>query len=234
MLAQTLGDLELIVVDDAGPLPAAETLAGIGDPRLRVVRRPRNRGTAAARNLGLKLARAPLVAPLDGDDAWEPRYLERIIPVFENPSIGLAYANVRIVGHPHGHEDYIGDPRPHPIDTFPAIASACPVPAPAVTMRADAVRAAGGWAEWLWTATDYLLYLELAAAGWRFAYVHEFLARYSWPVSSRSKSHARARVERAELVMWLWFCLRHPQLRGPRRQIRHRLTHPRQIVSPRE
>src|SRR5918992_2194461 len=119
VLGQTEGRLELIVVDDASPLPVAEVLADMRDPRLRVLRHARNRNTAAARNTGLAAARAPLVSQLDGDDLWEPDYLETILPLFDDPGVGLAYSNTHIIGHPGGLDDYIGDPSVHPLDRFP-------------------------------------------------------------------------------------------------------------------
>lgn len=222
VLAQSEERLELIVVDDASAIPAAEVLADVDDARLRILRHSRNRNTAAARNTALVVARAPLVSQLDADDLWEPDYLATILPLFEDPSIGLAYSNTHIIGHPHGLDDYIGDPEPHPLDRFPKLADACPVPAPTATMRTSAVRAAGGYARWLWTATDYHLYAKLVAAGWRFAYVHRQLARYRWPVGG-NKSAQRRRVELAELQMWAAFAIRHPRIPGPKRQVRIRL-----------
>lgn len=223
VLAQTIGDLELIVVDDASPLPCAEVLAGVNDPRVRIIRHERNRNTAGARNTALRAARAPLVSQLDADDTWEPGYLEAVLPCFDDPQIGLAYTNCFIEGHPDGLDDYIGDPTPHPLDAFPKFAEACPVPAPTATMRRDAALAARGYTEWIWGASDYHLYAKLVAAGWRFAYVHERLARYRWPVPGKSKSADRRRVEKGELVMWLSFVARHPTIPGPRRQVRVRL-----------
>jgi glycosyltransferase involved in cell wall biosynthesis len=223
VLGQTVPDLELIVVDDAGPVPAAETLGGIDDPRLRVIRHERNRGAAAARGTALGHARAPLVSQLDADDAWEPDYLESVLPCFDDPAVGLAYTNARIVGHPTGHFDYIGDPSVHPMDTFPKFAEQNPVPALTATMRAGAVRAVGGYKPWLWAAGDYYLYARLIMAGWRFAYVHRMLARYRWPTTERGKSADSERVEREELKMWLAFAARHPLTPGPRRQVRVRV-----------
>jgi glycosyltransferase involved in cell wall biosynthesis len=223
VLAQTAGDLELIVVDDASPVPCAEALAGVRDPRLRIIRHARNRNTAGARNTALRAARAPLVSQLDADDTWEPGYLDAILPCFDDPAVGLAYANCFIEGHPDGLDDYIGDPAPHPLDRFPKFAEACPVPAPTATMRRQAVLDAGGYAGWIWGASDYHLYAKLVANGWRFAYVHERLARYRWPVAGRSKSADRPRVERGVLVMWLSFVARHPGIPGPRRQVRMRV-----------
>jgi glycosyltransferase involved in cell wall biosynthesis len=232
VLSQTEGRLELIVVDDASPLPVAEVLADVRDPRLRIIRRSRNGNTAAARNTALAAARASLVSQLDADDLWEPEYLETVLPLFDDPGVGLGYTNTHIIGHPDGLDDYIGDPSPHPLDRFPKLADACPVPAPTATMRTEAVRAVGGYSRWLWTATDYHLYAKLVAAGWRFAYVHRQLARYRWP-AGESKSAARRRVELAELQLWIAFALRHPRIPGPKRQVRMRLRRELGRLAPR-
>lgn len=221
VLGQTLGDLELLVVDDAGPTPVAEALAGIVDPRLGIYRHDRNHNTSGARNTAVALARAPLVSQLDADDAWEPDYLATVAPLFAEPSIGLAYANTYIMGHPDGLDDYIGDPSPHPMDRFPKIAEQNPIPCPTATMRTSAVRDAGGYPEALWGTSDYGLYLELAARGWRFAYVHRRLARYRWP-TERSKSSDTRRIDRSLLRMHARFVLRHPLTPGPRYQLRTR------------
>ncbi len=222
-LAQTVGDLELLVIDDASRIPVRDVLAGIADPRLRIIRRSHNGGPGAARNTGLRHARAPLVSQLDADDMWEPDYLEHVLPHFEDPAIGLVYANAVILGHPTGHDTYIFDPEPHPIDRFPKLAEQNPVPALTATMRAHAVRAVGGYARWLQMAQDYHLYLKLAAAGWRFHYVDRKLARYRWPEPTRGLSYDDRRRELYELPMWTAFALRHPLTPGPKRQVRMRL-----------
>ena len=193
VLAQSVGDLELIVVDDGSPTPVADVLAGHRDERLRIVRHRRNRGLSAARNTALERARAPLVSHLDSDDAWEPDYLRHVLPVFENPGIGLAYSNTAIVGHPEGQHVYIFDPAPHPIDRFPKIAEQNPVPLLTATARTQAVRDAGGYARWLRSTQDYHLWCRLAAAGWRFAFVDRQLARYRWPNGNGSLGSDRAR-----------------------------------------
>lgn len=223
VLAQTAGDLELIVVDDGSEQPIADLLAHNRDERLRVVRHPENRGLSAARNTALRAARAPLLSHLDSDDAWEPEYVEEVLPVFGDPGVGLVYTNATILGHPQGLDTYIFDPLPHPIDRFPKIAEQNPVPLPTATVRTDAVRAAGGYARWLRSTQDYYLWCRLAAEGWRFVFVDNKLARYRWPTGAGSLSDDRRRVELDELLMWFSFFLRHPRLPGPRRQLRVRL-----------
>lgn len=220
MLAQTVGELELLVVDDASDIPVAEVLRDVRDPRLEVVRHRRNRGVGRARNTGLAVARAPLVSQLDADDTWEPDYLEHILGCFDDPGVGLAYANATIVGHPAGHTDYVGDPSVHPLDRFPKLAERNPVPSPTATIRATAAREVGGYAGWLQQAGDYHLYLKLARAGWRFAYVDRQLARYRWPEPDRGMSFDQRRHDRGALAMWASFVARHPLTPGPRRQLR--------------
>lgn len=222
VLGQTVAELELLVVDDGSDPPVAKLLAGRRDERLRIARHGENRGLSAARNTALRLARAPLVSHLDSDDAWEPDYLERVLPAFGDAEVGLVYTNATILGHPDGHDTYIFDPVPHPIDTFPKIAEQNPVPLPTATARTRAVREAGGYARWLRSTQDYHLWCRLAAAGWRFAFVDRKLARYRWPVGVGSLSDDRRRVELDELLMWFSFWLRHPRTPGPRRQLRVR------------
>ena len=70
-LAQTLTDIEVVVID--GPDPdTREVLAAIADPRLRIVELERSGGAPAARNVGVDHARAAWTALLDDDDEWLP------------------------------------------------------------------------------------------------------------------------------------------------------------------
>lgn len=75
-LAQTLRDIEVVVVID-GPDPATvEALRAIGDDRVRPVELPASGGAPAARNQGVNHAHAEWVAFLDDDDEWLPEKLE--------------------------------------------------------------------------------------------------------------------------------------------------------------
>ena len=77
VFAQTFADFELIVVDDGSADDMEKALEQFSDPRLRLLRHERNRGTAAARNTGIREARGAYVAFLDSDDEWLPEMLER-------------------------------------------------------------------------------------------------------------------------------------------------------------
>jgi GT2 family glycosyltransferase len=66
---------EVIVVDDGSDDDTAEVAAKLGAT---VVRHPRNRGLAAARNTGLHSTSHPWVAFLDSDDEWLPHHLDHL------------------------------------------------------------------------------------------------------------------------------------------------------------
>lgn len=96
ILRQTWPDIELIVVDDASPSEFDSVLdeASRLDERITLVRLSENRGTYAARNRGLALARGALITGQDDDDWSHPRRLElqaRILDEeHETPAVRVA------------------------------------------------------------------------------------------------------------------------------------------------
>lgn len=100
VLAQTVSDWELILVDDGSTDegPAIATDAAIRDPRIRVLA-PSDRspgGAAAARNRGIGEARGEFLAFLDADDTFEPHMLKATLAAFErHPGIVMVYGPTR-------------------------------------------------------------------------------------------------------------------------------------------
>jgi glycosyltransferase involved in cell wall biosynthesis len=77
VLAQTHGEVELLVIDDCSTDATWELAreAAIHDPRVRPIRAQANGGVAAARNAGIEAATGSHVAFLDSDDRWHPQKL---------------------------------------------------------------------------------------------------------------------------------------------------------------
>jgi len=80
-LAQTMPDMEILVVDDASSDDTADRVAALAasDPRIRLIRQERNGGPACARNQALLSAQGRWIAVLDADDSWAPTRLRQLL-----------------------------------------------------------------------------------------------------------------------------------------------------------
>lgn len=56
-----------------------------------IIQYQENKGVSSARNIGIKIAQAPMVLVLDGDDTLEPTYVEYVSKLlYDNPSMVVA------------------------------------------------------------------------------------------------------------------------------------------------
>jgi teichuronic acid biosynthesis glycosyltransferase TuaG len=98
-LAQTLGDIEVLVADDASTdrtCMIVEELAR-GDMRLRLLKAERNLGPAAARNRAIEAACGRYISFLDSDDIWLPRKLERQISAMESNKWAFSFGGYQLI-----------------------------------------------------------------------------------------------------------------------------------------
>jgi glycosyltransferase involved in cell wall biosynthesis/radical SAM superfamily enzyme YgiQ (UPF0313 family) len=93
VLNQTVSDFEIIVVNDAGA-DVENVVNGLNKRgKITYVRHSKNRGLAAARNTGIKLARGKYIAYLDDDDIFYTDHLETLVNVLENSDYRIAYTD---------------------------------------------------------------------------------------------------------------------------------------------
>ncbi len=93
LLQQSMAALEIIAVDDGSTDDTLAQLLALGDPRLTVVTQA-NRGLAAARNTGVRHARAPLIGFCDGDDIWFPAKAAKQLAVMDaDETVGLTFSH---------------------------------------------------------------------------------------------------------------------------------------------
>jgi glycosyltransferase involved in cell wall biosynthesis len=184
VLASRDVDLELICVDD-GSRDASPALLGRAeraDARVQVATGP-PRGIVPALNVGLRLARAPLVARMDADDEMHPERLARQAAALEaDPGLALVGCRVesfREGGLAAGWEIYTS--WVNGLVSERAIAREafveCPVPHPTWMFRRDAVRALGGYRDEPWPEDLDLLY-RLMESGARIGKVDAALHRW--------------------------------------------------------
>lgn len=76
VLAQTVSDIEVIVIDDCSTDDTAKVVKGIRDDRVRYHKLEKNSGACVARNKGIELSRGEYIAFQDSDDVWKKNKLE--------------------------------------------------------------------------------------------------------------------------------------------------------------
>lgn len=91
VLAQTFENFEIIIVNDGSTDNGPEIVKQFDDPRIKIINQ-KNAGVSAARNHGIKEAKAELIAFLDADDEWLPDFLPTIIMLRKKYSYAGAYA----------------------------------------------------------------------------------------------------------------------------------------------
>lgn len=82
VLAQTVRDFEIVIVDDGSKDESAAVVKSINDNRIRLIQQ-KNQGVSVARNTGISNAQGEIVAFLDADDLWMPEFLETVEKLFE-------------------------------------------------------------------------------------------------------------------------------------------------------
>ena len=201
VLEQTLTDFEVIVVDDGstdGTWDVARAIAN-EDDRLILKRNAKSLGVSRARNVALDLSRGAWVAILDADDRFKPARLKLLVEEAERRKLDVIADNLYTVEFESQH--YLQDA--YPLDWM-----AMPYDIDVATfLDRDtpgnySVRAFGfvkplirrhflvthniHYAEDIWLAEDFLMYLKVLACGGRFGVTPEAMYIYSIRLTSAS------------------------------------------------
>jgi glycosyltransferase involved in cell wall biosynthesis len=199
VMAQSLGDFEVVIVDDGStdetPLVVRPFLA---DGRVRY-HRIANGGPSRARNAGIDLARGGRVAFLDADDFWMADKLEKQCARFcREPSLGVVHTRRRLVDE-QGLELEWREPAPRRGMVLEALLTGNFLCLSSCMVSRQVFDRVGVFDESLSQAEDYDLWLR-AAEHFPFDFVDEPLVCYRVGHESLSR-HMEVRVRSIKRIL---------------------------------
>jgi glycosyltransferase involved in cell wall biosynthesis len=192
VISQTFSKWELIVIDDGSTDNGIEKIRTLKDSRIQILSQT-NQGVSAARNLGVKAAKTDLIAFLDSDDFWKPRYLENMWQLTQSyPTCGVFGAKY-ITSFPEGGGREVllnGMPQGpwHGIITdYFALAAISdpPLNSSNILVKKDAINSIGGFPLGVIMGEDLLTWARLACS-YKIAYSTEILSIYNSPTSPKT------------------------------------------------
>lgn len=110
-LAQTLSDIEVVVVIDGPDNKTVEAVSAIKDSRVSTVPLLCPIGGSEARNIGVRKSRGEFIALLDDDDEWSPDKLSRQLDLARRSTARYPVVTCRLVAR-HPSIDEIWPVRP--------------------------------------------------------------------------------------------------------------------------
>jgi len=202
VFGQTFSDYEVIVINDGSP--DTEKLEQVLEPYLdRIVYlKHENRGAAAARNSGLRVARGEFIAFLDADDRWLSSYLEEQMKFLHKTGADITYADALMLGDtPMAGRTYM--------EMAPSRCAVTPesllevdvgVITSGVIARKKLIYEVGLFDEGIRRGHDFDLWLRLAQKGASFACHPEVLLHYTISSSGLSGNKISQLERRLELL----------------------------------
>ena len=184
-LAQTLTDIEVIVIDDGSTDRSAAIVESIEDPRLTLLRRT-NGGPSAATNDGMLRARGRFIALLGGDDVAEPDRLARQVDFAEARPADIVFSLPTLID---SDGQFLSDATmpgvfAPPSSTEPAsifrrlLVGGNFLCAPTALFRQELVKVVGLFRNDLVQLQDYDYWLRAAAAGKTLAIMRHRVTRH--------------------------------------------------------
>lgn len=188
---QTCTDWEIILWDNASTDLSPE-IAKEYDERLRYFRGEKTIPLYSARNKALEQARGGFIAFLDCDDLWMPDKLEKQIPLFDDPEVGLVFSDA-IYFNENGKTKRLYATMPyHTGLCFSVLLSNYFLCLQTVVIRRKILSTEGEWFDPRFNIVGDSDYFRRISYTWRLAMVNKPLAK--WRVHSSSMTWTKVQL----------------------------------------
>ena len=192
VLAQTLTDFELIIIDDSSTDGCTDFLRANVDVRIRHLRNDQNLGAANSRNRAISLARGQFVAVADADDLLLPyRLAVQTSMMKEHPELSVVSGAHRTFSESSRVPNHESTPLISHTGISLALRWGPSFAHGTVLARTKVLLAAGGYRRDFEPTEDYDLYSRLLSAGHRFGAVSEVVLLYRISPAGLSATQAK-------------------------------------------
>ena len=210
---QTRAPLEVLVVDDAGSAATREAVerGAVGSTvPVRYLHNAEGDGASSSRNLGAEHAVGDLVAFLDDDDLWHPRYLATAVRSLVQQDSHAVFTRLDRFAA-------AGRALPRDLRAADVVARNPGVSGSSIVVAKDAFSVAGGFDPQMWVSNDKDFLVRFLDAGLRYAVVDEPLVVWREHAGTRL---TRSSPRRIAGLQQYYRTHRHRLARSDRRRLR--------------
>ncbi|WP_041809173.1 glycosyltransferase family 2 protein [Evansella cellulosilytica] len=212
VLAQTLDDWEMIIVDDCSTDNTTSVIRSYveKDERVKLIQLEKNSGAAIARNTAISHSVGKYIAFLDGDDQWLPEKLEKQLQYMQEKGASFSFTKYKTMDQKGEETGTIVD-APETVNYHQLLKHnviGC------LTVMLDVEKVGQVKMVDIRSRQDYVLWLELCKKGFEAHGIQEVLAKYR--VSQHSLSSNKVKmakqnwkvyreIEDLSLLKSLWY-----------------------------
>lgn len=182
IIEQTYKNIEIIVVNDAGP-DIESVISQFKDRcNIEYLRHTENRGLAATRNTGIQAANGKYIAYLDDDDIYYPEHIEKLVNFLETTDYKVVYTDANRAHQQLHGDNYIVTHKDVPYSSDfdrDGILTGNRFPVLCVMHEKSCIDEVGGFDEFLRAHEDWDLWIRMSRE-FNFGHIKEVTCQFSW------------------------------------------------------